>query len=56
MLCAVCLNKIIGLLFPIVMFAIPMFAAIIVCGIHEDKRKAQELAERRRAERHARYC
>lgn len=56
MLCAVCLNKLLGLLFPIVVFVIPMLAAIIFCGIHEDKRKAQEFAERRRAERRARNC
>ena len=55
-LCSVCLNKLAGMLFVIAVFVIPMFAAMIACGIHEDKRKAQALAERRRAERRARYC
>lgn len=56
MFCAVCLNKLMGLLFPIVVFVIPTLIIIIIYGIYEDRRKAQALAERRRAERRARYC
>lgn len=56
MLCAVCLNKLMGLLFPIIVFVIPTLIIITAYGVHEDRRKAQELAERRRAERRARYC
>ena len=56
MLCAVCLNKLMGLLFPIVVFVIPAIILILACGIYEDRCKAQEFAERRRAERRARNC